>query len=1009
VIADIEKLIQRTQPFNRSGGSDKNYDSINRIWATALRLYLAPHIIITKENFSRMAWSALCEVLLVKNWKAWAVPGELVGIVAAQSIGEPATQMSAHSSTEIVVNICGKSVYKGKIGPFIDTLLNTHSNDVITAGHDSVILDLDPNTPIEILGVSANEKTSWRRISQISRHPANGGMVEVHTRTGRKTIATLSHSFLKRSRDGIVPVLGSDLKVGMRIPIATRIDEISTPTRTVRQGQTTFVLDKAFGWLCGIYLADGSLSGNTVRISKIAPIVETNLQAISEEYNWEFTTRHYQGQYGPSKDNNMYSKDLKDFLLSTFGEGSYTKHVGGIVFGAPLEFIQGVLGGYFDGDGNISVERQLIRVGSRSEKLIRDMNKLLGYCEMFGVLGSESSVRIPNATLYTLTIPKKFASVFKKQIGFQLEEKAEGLNKIIEYNEREDTHSQQEMIDKIPELGGVIAQTGKLLRMPGQSRTFGRWTKKESIGRRTLQEYIEQFKEMMAVHIDEGVVDTVNANIQLLESALHGDVLWDEIVELIYLDDPKEYVYDFTVPGNDSFMVDDNILVHNTLNTFHQAGVASKSAVTRGVPRLKELLRLTKNPKAISLTIYLKKEFREEKDRAREVTQDLELTLLRDLVKTSAIYYDPEVDGKTTLEEDKELLDFYDAFTDMESMDRKDLSKWVLRLEFDREKMFNKNILMDDVAFVVKEKLSATSDLIYSDFNSSKLIMRIRPSVETTVMGDQLAAIKKYQISLLNNTIVRGLAGLRAVNFRQHKTRFELQDVTDAGTNRKDKAWKEITQYVLETDGSNFLNVLQHPAVDGTMLYSTNIYDIYLFLGVEAARNALYQEISTLFSQSDINYRHLGLLCDVMSHSGKLMSVDRYGINKQDSGPLAKACFEETEKVLLKAALFGEMDPVTGVSANIMTGQTIRAGTAYSQVLLDEQEFFKLMSTVELEQEEEDDEVIFTDENVKRSIYEMETDACATIDERMNLVVSKPNLEGTAEDEEEEELEFNVK
>jgi DNA-directed RNA polymerase II subunit RPB1 len=447
-----------------------------------------------------------------------------------------------------------------------------------------------------------------------------------------------------------------------------------------------------------------------------------------------------------------------------------------------------------------------------------------------------------------------------------------------------------------------------------------------------------------------------------------------------------------------------------TLNTFHQAGVASKSAVTRGVPRLKELLRLTKNPKAVSLTIYLKKGFREEKDHAREVTQDLELTLLRDLVKTSAIYYDPEVEGeKTILEEDRELLDFYDAFTDMESTDRKDLSKWVLRLEFDREKMFNKNIHMDDVAFVVKEKLSASSDLVYSDFNSSKLIMRIRPSVDSYVMGDQLAAIKKYQISLLNNTIVRGLAGLRAVNFRQHKTRFELQELKDETTNRKDKAWKEITQYVLETDGSNFLNVLQHPAVDGTMLYSTNIYDIYQFLGVEAARNALYQEISTLFSQSDINYRHLGLLCDVMAHSGKLMSVDRYGINKQDSGPLAKACFEETEKVLLKAALFGEMDPVTGVSANIMTGQTIRAGTAYSQVLLDEQKFFSLMSKVELEQEEEDDEIVYTDENVKQSIYDMPTDPCATIEERMNLVVPKSIVEqDDGDDQQEEDLEFTI-
>ena len=40
-----------------------------------------------------------------------------------------------------------------------------------------------------------------------------------------------------------------------------------------------------------------------------------------------------------------------------------------------------------------------------------------------------------------------------------------------------------------------------------------------------------------------------------------------------------------------------------TLNTFHGSGIASKSNVTRGVPRIEELLRLTKNPKNPSLTI----------------------------------------------------------------------------------------------------------------------------------------------------------------------------------------------------------------------------------------------------------------------------------------------------------------------------------------------------------------------------------------------------------------------
>jgi len=348
----------------------------------------------------------------------------------------------------------------------------------------------------------------------------------------------------------------------MRIPIARYIPEVPNPLREIKQGETTFIMDKEFGWVCGIYLADGCFNGNIVRITKINPVVEKILTTFSNKYNMKFATRNYKGEYGPGKDNNLHSKDLKDFLMTTFKTGSYDKVIGPIVFHSNKEFIAGIISGYFDGDGNVSVERQLIRVSSRSDTLIEQITALLGYTGLFGTMSQETSVRMKDKVQYTMVIPRKFAQRYKDVIGFNLQEKAEALDKLIEYNNRDGIHSSQEAIDKIPELGEVIAETGKLLKMPGQSRTYGRWLKKESIGRRTLENYIADFKDMMKIlpEID------VEENMKILESALMADVFWDEIVELIYHEDPKEYVYDFTVPGNDSFMVDCNVLVHNTLN-----------------------------------------------------------------------------------------------------------------------------------------------------------------------------------------------------------------------------------------------------------------------------------------------------------------------------------------------------------------------------------------------------------------------------------------------------------
>ena len=42
-----------------------------------------------------------------------------------------------------------------------------------------------------------------------------------------------------------------------------------------------------------------------------------------------------------------------------------------------------------------------------------------------------------------------------------------------------------------------------------------------------------------------------------------------------------------------------------TLNTFHYAGISAKSNVTRGIPRLRELLGVTKNLKSPSTIIFL--------------------------------------------------------------------------------------------------------------------------------------------------------------------------------------------------------------------------------------------------------------------------------------------------------------------------------------------------------------------------------------------------------------------
>jgi DNA-directed RNA polymerase II subunit RPB1 len=405
-----------------------------------------------------------------------------------------------------------------------------------------------------------------------------------------------------------------------------------------------------------------------------------------------------------------------------------------------------------------------------------------------------------------------------------------------------------------------------------------------------------------------------------------------------------------------------------TLNTFHLAGVAAKSNMTRGVPRLEELLKVTQNPKAIALTVFLRPEFRQIKEKAREVAQDLGLTLLRDITIKAAIYFDPKED-ETIQPQDRDLIKFFKLFELGDSNEELDevpnpFSKWILRLELDREKMFNKNITMDDIAFVLDNQFKDTIKSTYSDFNSTKLVMRIRIQ-ESSMQADDLLNLKKFQNRLLNSVVMHGLPGIKTATFREEDSYVE-EDAKGE--------YKKIKEFIIDTDGTNFIEVMNHPAVDGRRILSTHPYDIYENLGIEATRATLLSEIQDLFEDAPVNIRHIGLLTDVMTRTGRLMSVDRYGINKTDIGPLAKASFEETEKILLRAAQFGEVDPVTGVAANIMMGQTIRGGTAFSQILLDESAMINLMKGLpavtedEEDEDEEDEDYVPTEDDISRAL-----------------------------------------
>ena len=907
--------------------------------------YLSPKDLLVNKRFNKKMLEILLESIHMNFKKSVVSPGEMVGVIAGQSIGEPTTQMSLtrNECIKIVKMVGGKpSMMSVKIGDFCDQIIEENPSMTFGTGHEnSVETILGEDHEYYIMGVNANETTQWSKISHVSRHPVNGELMRIKTKSGRTVETTTSHSHLVRRDNKVQAIVGKDMKVGMRVPVSKNIENTFVNDKIQISGKD-YELNRLFGWFIGAYLAEGSINYNTICITNISDVFKQNTIAFAELFGKTCKIYEKESEYGHTTDIKFTCTELADFLKITCGNGSYVKCVPDFAFVAPMEFKSSMIQSYMDGDGNIQCDsgHHMIRVCSRSHQLIKDFALIINY---FGIFGSISTTFTRSADLHHLSISAKYSGLYKLHIGSSLDYKIDSLNRLVEYENRDNAHNLSDEIDKINGLGDIIAHCGKTLKLENHSAFYGRWANKESIGRRTLQKYIGVFENNSNANL-------ISDQLKILKQAASSDVVWDEIVEITILKGTDEFVYDFTVPTNQTFLTDYGVYVHNTLNTFHLAGVASKSNVTRGVPRIEEILRLTRNPDKPSVTVYLRPQDQHDKDKATNYCNMIQYTKLIDVVKSVEICFDPN-DRATKIHSDAALIDQFYLFDKIaqecndpdETGSQQPRSKWIVRMEIDAESLLEKNITMDDIHFAISTVHGNEVSCIYSDMNSSNLVFRIRINssilnrnkkkvstntyLEALDQSDEIYLLKNFQDTVLNNIVLRGVNKIVNVNPRIVKDMVVKED----GKYSRKEAW------VLDTTGSNLIDIFGVDFIDFTRTYSNDIREMYDVLGIEAARQNILNEIVDVMEASDayVNYHHLSILSDRMTVSKDLVPIYRSGILNDDIGPISKSTYEMHTEMFLEASRHGEFDQMRGVSANVMCGQPGYYGTNSFSLLLD--------------------------------------------------------------------------
>ena len=303
-----------------------------------------------------------------------------------------------------------------------------------------------------------------------------------------------------------------------------------------------------------------------------------------------------------------------------------------------------------------------------------------------------------------------------------------------------------------------------------------------------------------------------------------------------------------------------------TMRTFHYAGVAEIN-VTLGLPRLIEIMDARKEPSTPTMTVYLEEEYCNDRDRAREVSWQIEAAPLHE---------------------------FGDITTDMENMH--------VIVHLNTKVCDKRKISPAEIMETAPRKIRDRRH--YRDFEHD-----INEETATIIFTPKNKESYQNLFQLaehVRNVIVQGIDDILRVVVR-----------------------KETGEYILYTEGSNIKDVFDVVGVDTTRTRTNNISEIASVLGIEAARNAIIHEaVSTLNEQGIlVDVRHIMLVSDMMCMEGEVKQIGRHGIAGEKESVLSRAAFEVTVNHLLDAAVANEIDELSGVTENVIVGQPILLGT----------------------------------------------------------------------------------
>ncbi|CAA9988746.1 RNA polymerase I, putative [Plasmodium knowlesi strain H] len=165
---------------------------------------------------------------------------------------------------------------------------------------------------------------------------------------------------------------------------------------------------------------------------------------------------------------------------------------------------------------------------------------------------------------------------------------------------------------------------------------------------------------------------------------------------------------------------------------------------------------------------------------------------------------------------------------------------------------------------------------------------------------------------------------------------FKVKDLN----NPKVLKGKDIThsgaEYELQIEGKNIFQLynIKDTFIDKTKLYCNDIYTIVKTYGIEAGRLCITKELKKVFEAYGIkiDFRHLSFISDFMTHTGDLKSFSRHGLGCFRN-VFHKMSFECATNFLTQGCVHNSVDYLSTASSSLFFGKPIKVGTNVADIV----------------------------------------------------------------------------